>query len=84
MSAPIQGGQAICEFKALPPDTYALTVFHDENGDGKFNRRLGYPLEGYGFSNNVNPRFSAPSFDQCKVEYAGKGMLMVPIVLIYR
>ena len=84
ISVPIHNGQGVCEFKALPAGAYAATVFHDENGNGKFDRRFGYPLEGYGFSNNVNPTIRAPSFDQCKVQYAGKGVLTVPINLIYR
>ncbi|HVB81162.1 MAG TPA: DUF2141 domain-containing protein [Candidatus Binataceae bacterium] len=84
MSVPIRGSQGVCEFKALAAGAYAATVFHDENGNGKFDRRFGYPLEGYGFSNNVNPTLRAPSFDQCKIQYAGKGVLTVPINLIYR
>jgi uncharacterized protein (DUF2141 family) len=84
LSVPIHDRQAVCEFKALPAGAYAATVFHDENGDGKFNRRFGYPLEGYGFTNNVRPMVKAPSFDECKIEYAGKSILTVSIDIIYR
>ena len=35
--------------------------------------RFGYPLEGYGFTNNVYPTLRAPSFDQCKVSIRGQG-----------
>jgi uncharacterized protein (DUF2141 family) len=84
LSVPIHDGQGVCEFKDLPAGAYAATVFHDENGNGKFDRRFGYPLEGYGFTNNVNPTLRAPSFDQCKIQYAGKGILTVSINLIYR
>ena len=84
MSVPIRNGRGVCEFKGLPVGAYAATVFHDENGNGKFDRRFGYPLEGYGFSNNVNPTLRAPSFEQCKIQYAGEGVLTVPINLIYR
>jgi uncharacterized protein (DUF2141 family) len=84
LSVPIHDSQAVCEFEALPAGAYAATVFHDENGDGKFNRRFGYPLEGYGFTNNVRPMVEAPSFDECKIEYAGKGILTVSIDIIYR
>ncbi len=53
--------------KNLPPGEYALAVYHDINGDGKINRNLlGVPKEGYGFSNNVKPFLSAPSFDKVK------------------
>ncbi|OBX24951.1 uncharacterized protein (DUF2141 family) [Gelidibacter algens] len=51
----------------LPKGVYAISLYHDENSDNKFNRNfLGIPKEGYGFSNNVKPRFSAPSFEDCK------------------
>ena len=41
---------------------FALVLYHDENNDAVFNRgRLGLPSEGFGFSNNVKPRFGAPS-----------------------
>jgi uncharacterized protein (DUF2141 family) len=47
----------------LPPGTYAINGFHDENADGKFKTSLiGLPEEGYLFSNNVRPVLSAPSF----------------------
>jgi len=84
VSVPIHQGQAVCEFKALPASAYAGTVFHDENGNGKFDRRFGYPLEGYGFTNNVNPTIKAPPFDECKIQYAGKDILTVSIAMIYR
>ncbi len=84
VSVPIEGDKGVCEFKGLAAGAYAATVFHDENGNGKFDRRFGYPLEGYGFTNNVNPTLRAPSFDQCKVQYAGKGVLALSIHMIYR
>jgi uncharacterized protein (DUF2141 family) len=75
ISVPIEGSKAVCEFKGLSAGAYAATVFHDENGNGKFDRLFGYPLEGYGFTNNVYPTLRAPSFDQCEVQYGGKGVL---------
>jgi uncharacterized protein (DUF2141 family) len=84
ISVPIRDGRAVCEFKELAAGTYAATVFHDENGNGKFDRRFGFPLEGFGFSDNVHPTTRRPSFDQCEVHYAGNGVLAVPIDMIYR
>jgi len=84
ISVPIRDGKGVCEFKALPAGVYAATVFHDENRNGKFDRRFGYPLEGYGFTNNVKPTLKAPSFDQCEVRYAGKGVLTLSVDTIYR
>jgi uncharacterized protein (DUF2141 family) len=84
ISVPIHDGKALCDFKRLAAGAYAATVFHDENGNGKFDRMFGYPLEGYGFTNNVYPTLRAPSFDQCEVQYAGKGVLPLSINMIYR
>ena len=84
ISVPIEGSKGVCEFKGLPAGPYAATAFHDENGNGQLDRRFGYPLEGYGFTNNVHPTLRAPSFDQCEVQYAGKGVLALSINMIYR
>jgi len=55
--------------KDLPDGEYALAIYHDENGDKKCNTNfVGIPKEGYGFSNNVKPKMSAPKFDECRVD----------------
>lgn len=83
--APIQGGRGECFFAGVPPGDYAVTVFHDENDNGKFDMNwMGMPLEGYGFSNNVKPRFKAPSFDECEFHYDGTGVKEISIEMIYR
>ena len=57
------GNSAICQFNDIPPGTYAVAVFHDENANGKLDKNfLGIPREGYGASNNVRPKMSAPAF----------------------
>ena len=84
VSATIENGKAVCEFKGLAAGGYAATEFHDENGNGKFDRVLGYPMEGYGFTNNVYPTLRAPSFQECEVQYSGKGVLTLSINMIYR
>lgn len=55
-------------FEGLDEKDYAIAVFHDKNGDGKCNLNFfGVPTEGYGFSKNFKPVFSAPKFDDVKV-----------------
>lgn len=50
-------------FKNLNTGSYAVAVFHDLNGDQKFNRNgLGIPTEGYGFSKNPVVRVGPPKF----------------------
>lgn len=55
-------------FRGLAPGKYALSMFHDENGNGKFDSTwFGLPTEGYGFSNDVMGFLSAPSFAAASV-----------------
>lgn len=52
---------------SVEPGDYAVAVFHDENGNGKLDKRIfGIPKEPYGFSNNFRPTMSAPKFKDCK------------------
>lgn len=53
--------------KNLPVGNYAVALYHDENSDGECNTNLiGIPTESYGFSNNIKPFLSAPSFQDTK------------------
>jgi uncharacterized protein (DUF2141 family) len=84
--APIKNAAGECVFGGtFTAGDYAVTLFHDENKNGKFDSNMiGYPLEGYGFSNNVKPVFKAPSFDDCKFHYDGNGWKQIPVTMIYR
>jgi len=83
--APIKDAHGECAFAGVPAGDYAVTLFHDENKNGKFDSNfIGYPLEGYGFSNNVAPKFKAPSFDETKFHYDGSGTKQIPVQMIYR
>lgn len=54
----------------LPYGELALAVYHDENNNGKIDKNfIGIPTEPYAFSNNVKPKFKAPSFTDCKFNY---------------
>ena len=57
-------------FHDLPAGKYALTVFHDENGNGQLDKNLlGIPKEGYGFSNSTATK--PPRFDQAAFDFNG-------------
>jgi len=59
----------ILHIPSLPPGSYAIKVFHDENSDGILNRNyFGVPTEPYGISNNVRARFSLPPFDTALIK----------------
>ena len=83
--AKIRGNRGECVFGGVPAGDYAVTLFHDENGNGKFDSNfIGYPLEGYGFSNNAKAQFKAPSFDETKFHYNGTGTKQMSVQIIYR
>jgi uncharacterized protein (DUF2141 family) len=69
-------------FTAIPQGTYAVTVFHDENGNGKLDKNMvGIPKEGYGASNNPAKKMRAPTFDEAKLSLASDQS--VEIKLLY-
>ena len=68
-------GDVEAVFTDLAPGTYAVAVYHDENANGEFNQGfLGFPLEGYGFSNNARGFLSAPSFASAAVRLSEDGL----------
>ncbi len=59
----IAGNKASLTFENVPAGTYAVSVIHDENNNGKLDANmLGIPTEGYGASKNALPSMSMPSF----------------------
>ena len=57
-------GRVVVAFPELEPGTYALSAFHDQDGNGKLDTNLlGVPTEGYGFSNNAKGLLGPPSFE---------------------
>lgn len=61
------GDAATAVVADLPPGDYAVSAFHDSNGNGKLDANfLKIPNEPYGFSNNASGSFGPPSFDQAK------------------
>ena len=69
MVLPVRSKELSHTFKDLPNHTYAVAVFHDINDNGILDKNaLGIPLEPYGFSRNARARFSAPPFEDAKIE----------------
>ena len=67
----IQKGVATASLAELPPGSYAVSVFHDANGNGKLDTFLGIPREGYGFSRNPPFRPRAPRFSETAISLQG-------------
>jgi uncharacterized protein (DUF2141 family) len=61
----IKDGKAVCVFKDIPFDSYAVQVYHDENVNKKLDKTFfGPPTEQYGFSNNAWATFSSPKYEE--------------------
>lgn len=68
-NAEIKDGAVEVVFPDLPPGTYAVSVRHDENRNGKLDKNfLGIPKEGYGASNNPRLKRRAPNFEESKFD----------------
>jgi len=74
-------GSLDLRFPELAPGVYALSCFHDLNGNGKLDTNLfGIPTEPYGFSNNARPKFRAPNWAEAKFEVKeGGGRISVKL-----
>lgn len=66
---PAQEGSDTLELHHLKPGFYALTVFHDENGNGKLDTDIfGRPKEQFGISNINRTLWSKPKWEEVKFE----------------
>jgi uncharacterized protein (DUF2141 family) len=67
--------------KNLPNGEYAIAVFHDINSDGVLNLNfLGIPKEPYGFSKNIKPMWSAPTFSKTKVAVNADTQISIDLI----
>jgi len=80
----VTGTVASCMFKNVGPGTYAIAVFHDENGNGKLDKNLfGVPSEGYGVSNNHTHAMSGPKWSEAKFAVARAEQKLLTVALRY-
>lgn len=57
-------GSMTVHFPELAPGTYAISIYHDENGNEKLDSNLlGMPTEAYGFSNDARGSLGPPKFE---------------------
>ncbi len=81
----IRGGQAEVDVEVPASETrLAVSVMHDENGNGKMDSNfLGIPLEGYATSNNVpHSMVGPPRYKDAEFEIRGTPAI-VQIKMLY-
>ena len=75
LSVPAHNGPVLV-FRHVMPGTYAVSLFHDENGNGRLDKTMGIPSEGYGFSRDAPVRFGPPKFDAAKFAVSGNDVTL--------
>ncbi|MEM8766359.1 MAG: DUF2141 domain-containing protein [Pseudomonadota bacterium] len=61
---PIEDGQASIEFADLPYGEYAISVYHDRNGNDRLDTGMfRIPKEPIGTSNDAKARFGPPKYE---------------------
>lgn len=72
LTSKIEERQAACDFTGVAPGTYAVSVVHDENSNGKLDRNfIGMPREGVGASNDAKGHMGPPKFSAASFAYQG-------------
>lgn len=63
------GAKTVLVYHNLQPGTYALSLFHDENRNGRLDSNVaGVPTERYGFSRDARGRMGAPGFADAAID----------------
>ncbi|WP_431121943.1 DUF2141 domain-containing protein [Flagellimonas flava] len=66
-SSTIMDGKCELVFDDVPYGEYAISVYHDENNNGKMDKYLGfYPKENYACSNQAPAKYGPPEWKDAK------------------
>jgi len=69
------------QFTDLEASNYAIVVYHDANSNKICDKNFfGIPTEAYAFSNNMRPKLSAPSFEECTVKLDKDKVITIKMV----
>ncbi|WP_328598241.1 DUF2141 domain-containing protein [Croceibacterium salegens] len=60
------------DFGHVPAGRYAIALLHDENGNGRADKALMLPREGFGFSRDAPLRMGPPTFASAAFEVGGE------------
>ena len=74
-----EGGFDI-SFSGLEPGRYAVSGFHDTDGDGELDANLlGIPTESFGFGNGASGLFGPASFEESSITLKQTATIRLPI-----
>lgn len=73
-SVPARTSEQSIPITGIPPGTYAVMAYQDENENGELDRYFfGPPKENYGFSRDARGHFGPPSFDEAAIQVKEEG-----------
>ncbi|PTQ13409.1 hypothetical protein CLG96_04750 [Sphingomonas oleivorans] len=78
----VAAASPVIRFSDLPSGDYALSLIHDENGNGRLDMFAGIPREGIGFSRNPRLLFGPPRFSAVRFHVEG-GLITQDIRIRY-
>lgn len=74
----LEGPVPVFVFDNIPYGTYAVSVLHDKNSNGKMDKTfIGIPKEGFGVSNNPRIKYGPPSFSEAEFTAKGKKVELI-------
>ena len=72
-------GTTVITISDLPDGTYAVSIFHDKNGNKKLDTNmLGIPKEPVAFSNAKMKTFGPPDFEECAFQVDSDLEITIP------
>lgn len=72
-------GTTTIQISDLPSGTYAISIFHDRNGNKKLDTNfMGIPKEPVAFSNATMKTFGPPGFKECSFNVVSDVEISIP------
>lgn len=76
----VNGERVRIVYTGLPAGRYAVTMYHDENGNGQLDKNMmGIPRERVGFSRDARGRMGPPSFADAAIDVQQDTALLVTL-----
>lgn len=78
--AEVSGERTRLVYRDLPAGRYAVSMFHDENGNGQLDKNvLGMPRERVGFTRDARGTMGPPSFGDAAVDLQQDTTLVITL-----